>query len=136
MVTERVRAGLVAQRPAISPVCCSRSARRWTAARELAAMRDHGCCVGVGCPAPPRRIPPASADEHRPALTWSGALGGWAGPSRRDCGSGRRLGRRGNRLVANVLAVAVVVEVSDREDARGFDSGRFALLADFSCGGE
>jgi len=31
----------------------------------------------------------------------------------------------------NVLEVAVVVEVSDREDARGFDSGRFALLVDF-----
>jgi hypothetical protein len=30
-----------------------------------------------------------------------------------------------------VLVVAVVVEVSDGEDARGFDSGRFALLADF-----
>ena len=39
--------------------------------------------------------------------------------------------RRGNRLAANVLEVTVVVEVSDREDARGFDSGRFALLADF-----
>jgi hypothetical protein len=25
----------------------------------------------------------------------------------------------------------VVVEVSDREDARGFDSGRFAVLVDF-----
>jgi hypothetical protein len=33
---------------------------------------------------------------------------------------------------ANVLeVVVVVVEVSDREDARGFDSGRFALLVDF-----
>jgi CspA family cold shock protein len=30
-----------------------------------------------------------------------------------------------------VLEAAVVVEVSDREDARGFDSGRFALLVDF-----
>jgi hypothetical protein len=29
-----------------------------------------------------------------------------------------------------MLEVAVVVEVSDREDARGFDSGRFALLVD------
>jgi hypothetical protein len=41
------------------------------------------------------------------------------------------VGRRGNRLAAKVLEVAVVVEVSDREDARGFDSGRFALLVGF-----
>jgi hypothetical protein len=32
----------------------------------------------------------------------------------------------------NVLEIRVVVEVSDREDARGFDSGRFALLEDLS----
>jgi hypothetical protein len=30
----------------------------------------------------------------------------------------------------NVLEMNVVVEVSDREDARGFGSGRFALLVD------
>jgi hypothetical protein len=35
-----------------------------------------------------------------------------------------------------MLEVAVVVEVSDREYVRGFDSGRFALLVDFSSGGE
>jgi hypothetical protein len=42
-----------------------------------------------------------------------------------------KVGRCGNRTAANVLEVAVVVEVGDREDARGFDSGRFALLVDF-----
>jgi hypothetical protein len=36
----------------------------------------------------------------------------------------------GNRLAAEALEVTVVVEVSDREDARGFDSGRFAFLVD------
>jgi hypothetical protein len=35
-----------------------------------------------------------------------------------------------NTLALNVLEICVVVEVSDREDARGFDSGRFALLED------
>jgi hypothetical protein len=30
-----------------------------------------------------------------------------------------------------VLEISVVVEVSDREDARDFDSGRFASLVDF-----
>jgi hypothetical protein len=33
-----------------------------------------------------------------------------------------------NILNVNVLEISVVVEVSDREDARGFDSGRFVLL--------
>src|SRR5215471_20231155 len=51
-------------------------------------------------------------------------------PVRGDCGPGAKVGGRGNRLAANVLEVVVVVEVSDREDARGFDSGRFALLVD------
>jgi hypothetical protein len=41
------------------------------------------------------------------------------------------VGGRGNRLAANVLEPGVVVEVSDGEDARGFDSGRSALLVDF-----
>ena len=40
------------------------------------------------------------------------------------------MGRSWNTLALNVLEICVVVEVSDREDARGFDSGRFALLED------
>jgi hypothetical protein len=48
-----------------------------------------------------------------------------------------KVGQCGNRLPANVLeVVVVVVEVSDREDARGFDSGRFVQLVDSSFGGE
>jgi hypothetical protein len=63
-------------------------------------------------------------------MTWSGALGvGPGGPERLRIGA--KACRRGNRLAANVLEIAVVVEVSDREDARGFDSGRFALLVGF-----
>jgi len=41
-----------------------------------------------------------------------------------------KAGRSRNTLAVNVLEMNVVVEVSDREDARGFDSGRFALLVD------
>src|SRR5262249_53724356 len=77
----------------------------------------------------------ACADEHWPALSWPGALVG--GPARPDRLIEAMVGGRGNRLTANALeAAVVVVEVSDREDARGFDSGRFALLVDLSCGGE
>jgi hypothetical protein len=39
-----------------------------------------------------------------------------------------KVGRSRNILTVNALETNVVVEVSDREDARGFDSGRFALL--------
>jgi hypothetical protein len=41
-----------------------------------------------------------------------------------------KAGRSRNTLAVNVLEMNVVVEVSDREGARGFDSGRFALLVD------
>src|SRR5215471_7036271 len=71
-----------------------------------------------------------------PALTLSGAPGGWGRPVPGELRVGAMVGRRGNRLAANVLEAAVVVEVSDGEDARGFDSGRFALPVDLSCGGE
>ena len=82
------------------------------AVRGLAAMRDHACCVGVGCPVPPRRMPPSGAGGCRPALTWPGALGGWGRPVRGDCGPGAKVSGRGNRLAANVLVVCCCLSKS------------------------
>jgi hypothetical protein len=47
-----------------------------------------------------------------------------------------KAGRIRNTLAVNVLEMNVVVEVSDREDARGFDIGRFVSLVDLFFGGE
>jgi hypothetical protein len=54
--------------------------------------------------------------------------GGWADPARPRIGA--KAGRGRNILTANVLEISVAVEVSDREEARGFDNGRFVSLVD------
>src|SRR6266566_9097455 len=121
--------------------CCARSlanqpsrSRRWRgllggkrprqpprppAAARLPCPRATGAAAGADCaprPAPWR------------ALTWSWAPGGGGRPG--EIADRGEVGRSWNTLALNVLEICVVVEVSDREDARGFDSGRFALLED------